>query len=157
MYMYILVQEEMKVKPRIKSIWSASYIDVSNRCIDISNDEQDIKSLIYLPLQKLRRFVMKHVLLRQWLLSIFQSFKRLFAIAWSDWIFSSKAFPDVEERHPLTGCSICWDGILLKTSWPSAFKTQIWTVVIACGFSWRGSAVWLVLWGVLAVHYGYSC
>ena len=36
--------------PKIKSICGASYIDVSNRCIDILNDEPDTKSLIYLPL-----------------------------------------------------------------------------------------------------------
>ena len=40
----------MNIKPSIKSIRGASYIDVSNRYIDISNDEQDTNSLIYLSL-----------------------------------------------------------------------------------------------------------
>ena len=51
MYMYVLIQEEMNVKPSIKSICGASYIDVSNRCIDISKDEPETKCLIYLPIK----------------------------------------------------------------------------------------------------------
>ena len=43
----------MNVKSSIKLIFGASYIDVSNRCIDVSNDKQDTKSLINLPLQNL--------------------------------------------------------------------------------------------------------
>ena len=79
---------------------------------------------------------------RQWLLSIFQSFKSLLVSDWSDWIFSSQAFPDLEESHPLIGCSNCWDGDLLKTSWLSKFKTIIWTLPIARGLN----RVWLAGW-----------
>ena len=83
-----------------------------------------------------RRFAIWYLLARQWLLSIFQSFKRLFASCRSDWVFSFKAFPDHEESHPFKGRSNCWDGFLLKTSWLSQFKTWIFTVPISCCFYW---------------------